>query len=100
MSKFLALGLSIEQVVERATVRPAVILGLTESGRIAADLPADLTVLRLTEESYPLPDAAGETITAPRLEPEWTVRLGVPHACAPWRGLPAAPHETTETSRR
>lgn len=91
MSKFLALGLSIDQVVERATVRPAAILGLADAGRIAPGLPADLTVLRLTDESYPLPDAAGETITAPRLEPEWTVRLGVPHTCAPWRGHPTAP---------
>lgn len=91
MSKFLALGLSIDQVVERATLRPAAILGLSEAGRIALGSPADLTVLRLTAEPYELPDAAGETISAPRLEPEWTIRRGVPHLCAPWRGHPSAP---------
>jgi dihydroorotase len=88
MSKFLALGLSIDQVVERVTIRPAAMLGIDGDGvgQIRAGGPTDLTVLRLTEELFELRDAAGETIAAPRLEPEYTVRTGTPLPCAPWRG--------------
>jgi dihydroorotase len=90
MSKFLALGLTLGQVVERVTIRPATMLGIDGdgTGRIAAGGPADLTVLRLTDEPYELRDATGETVTGQRLEPLWTIRRGGATACAPWRGLP------------
>ena len=92
MAKFLALGLTIDQVVERATIGAARMLGIgdTGAGRIAVDGPADLTVLRLTKESYELRDAAGEVVRAPRLEPLYTVLGGRALACVPWRGEQAA----------
>jgi dihydroorotase len=88
MSKFLALGLTLDQVIERVTARPAAMLGIAAdgAGRIAAGGPADLTVLRLTDEPYELRDAVGESMNAPRLEPLWTVRGGEATQCAAWRG--------------
>lgn len=91
MSKFLALGMPLDAVVERVTSRPAAVLGLLERGvgTLAPGRATDATVLRLTDEPYPLRDAAGEVIQAPRLEPLYTVRGGTAIACAPWRGAAA-----------
>jgi dihydroorotase len=91
MSKFLALGMTIDQVVERATIGPARLLGIDASGAggIAPGSPADVTVLRLTDEPCELRDAAGETILARRLEPDYVVRAGQAQRCAPWRGAQA-----------
>jgi dihydroorotase len=91
MSKFLALGIPLEQVVERVTSLPAAILGLTEQG-VGALTPGrsrDATVLRLTDETFTLRDSAGDTLQAPRLEPLYAVRGGALTPCAPWRGATA-----------
>jgi dihydroorotase len=89
MSKFLALGVPLDEIVARVTSRPAAILGLDSEGvgRIVPGRSADLTVLRLTDEPYELRDATGATLSAPRLEPLHTIRAGQPIPCAPWRGL-------------
>jgi dihydroorotase len=91
MAKFVALGAPLMDVLERATWRPAQLLGLAAHGygRLQPGGPADLTVLRWTEEAYPLRDATGEVIRAPRLEPLYAVRAGQLVPCVPWRG-PAA----------
>ena len=89
MSKFLALGLTLDQVIARVTARPAALLGIDDegAGRITPGGPAELTVLRLTDELFELRDAVGESIEARRLEPLWTIRRGEMTPCAPWRGL-------------
>jgi len=56
MAKFLALGMSLEAVVERATIRAARAVGLNELGTLKAGCPADLALFRLREGSFTLYD--------------------------------------------
>ncbi len=49
LSKFLALGLSLPGVIERATVRPAQLIGRPELGSLAEGTPADIALFRLVE---------------------------------------------------
>ncbi len=49
LSKFLALGLSLPDVIERATVRPAQLIGRPELGSLAEGTPADIALFRLVE---------------------------------------------------
>ena len=61
LSKFLHLGLSLDDVIAMATLRPARAIGRTaECGSLQAGMPADLSVLRLEEGAFALVDAAGE----------------------------------------
>ena len=89
MSKFLALGMTISQVVERVTARPAALLGADVEGygKLATGGPAEVTVLRLTDEEYDLPDAMKQTLRARRLEPLLTIHAGQVIEATPWRGL-------------
>ncbi|MFB4316272.1 amidohydrolase family protein [Actinomadura sp. 21ATH] len=88
MAKLVALGMPLTEAVTRATVRPARLLGLdTEGyGRLEPGGPAHVTVVEETAETV-LPDAAGNTITAPRLEPVLVLHKGEPVETVPWRGL-------------
>jgi dihydroorotase len=87
MSKLIALGAPLHEAVARATVAPAALLSLdTEGyGRIAVGGPANITVVTETDEVV-LPDASGNTMVAPRLEPTFVLRDGVEIATVPWRG--------------
>jgi dihydroorotase len=90
ISKLVALGAPLEECIRRATVAPAKLLGLdTEGyGRLEVGGRADVTVITETEE-VTLPDAAGNSIVAPRLEPTFMLHNGAEVALVPWRGLPA-----------
>lgn len=92
MSKFLALGLSIDQVVERVTILPARILGIDDegAGSITPGRPADITVLRLTEDAFDARDATRETLSMRRLEPIAALHRGAPVQLAQWRGAATA----------
>jgi predicted amidohydrolase len=59
MSKFLALGLSLDEVVSRATLAPARALGLT----VDAD---DVTVLELVDAPVEWEDTWGHTFAGTR----------------------------------
>lgn len=91
ISKLVALGAPLEECVRRATVAPARLLGLdTEGyGRLEVGGRADVTVVTETEE-VTLPDAAGNTIRAPRLEPTVVLHGGAEIDIVPWRGLRSA----------
>jgi dihydroorotase len=56
MAKFLALGMSLEAVVERATVRAARAVALNDLGTLKVGCPADLALFRLREGSFTLYD--------------------------------------------
>jgi dihydroorotase len=57
MSKFLALGLPLEDVVRAATVRPAAVLALEhEAGALAVGARADIAVFALEKGTFPLYD--------------------------------------------
>lgn len=64
MSKLLAVGYSLEQVVEMSTLAPAKVLKLADRiGTLKEGTPADITLLRLVNESVELVDADGQILT-------------------------------------
>jgi dihydroorotase len=89
MAKLRALGMSMQEIAPRVTIAPARVLGLdTEGyGTLVEGGPAHVTVLADTAETT-LPDAAGNQIVAPRLEPVVVLQAGKRIATTPWRGLP------------
>lgn len=54
MSRFLILGMSLEDVIERVTIAPAGALGLQNVGTLAVGSKADLTVFHLDDGERPL----------------------------------------------
>ncbi|MEV8511545.1 amidohydrolase/deacetylase family metallohydrolase [Dactylosporangium sp. NPDC051484] len=87
ISKLVALGAPFEECIRRATVTPAALLGLDAEGygRLEVGGRADVTVLTETSE-VELPDAAGNSIVAPRFEPAIVIRNGARVQTVPWRG--------------
>lgn len=77
MSKFMAMGLSLEQVVEIATRNTAKAIGRPDLGDLKAGNPADIALFRLREGDFGFMDSAGNSIGGNRkLEVEMTVRQG------------------------
>ena len=61
LSKFLYMGLSIDDVIAMATVRPAAAIGQTaECGSLRPGMSADLSILRLERGPTTFVDAVGE----------------------------------------
>ncbi|MFF3492936.1 amidohydrolase/deacetylase family metallohydrolase [Streptomyces sp. NPDC002795] len=81
LNKLLALGLSPHEVIRRATLHPAQVLGLDgELGTLRVGGAADLTLLRPAEGPLTLTDADGDTrTTRTHLEAALTVRAGRLH---------------------
>lgn len=79
MSKFLHLGLSLDEVVAMTTAAPAGALrGAAALGTLAPGAAADVTLLELSEGRFELEDAQGERVTAgQRLVPAGVIRNGV-----------------------
>jgi dihydroorotase len=79
MTKFLALGLGLDEVVGMVTEAPAKVIGAAgRLGTLAPGAAADVTMLRLERGSFELTDARGETMThGERLVPVRVVRNGV-----------------------
>lgn len=90
MAKLRAMGMTLEQLVPRVTSAPARLTGLDAEGygSLVEGGPAHVTVLAEAEEAV-LPDAAGNKITASRLEPSVVLLAGEQVPTVPWRGLPA-----------
>lgn len=79
LSKFLLLGLTLDEVVAMATTAPAAALGPAGAGlgTLAVGAEADVTVLRLEEGRFALEDSAGTVREArQRLVPLAVVRAG------------------------
>ncbi len=75
MTQFLALGMSLENVIERASTRPARILGIERE--IAPGKPASLTVFSAPSGEFSCQDCVGEKrVSRQRVFPEWTVHRG------------------------
>jgi dihydroorotase len=79
MSKFLHLGLPLDDVVAMTTIAPAqVVRGAAALGTLKPGAAADVTLLALEEGRFELEDAQGEKVTASRrLVPAGVVRDGV-----------------------
>lgn len=90
LSKFVVLGLSIDEAVGMATVAPAAALGRSDAlGHLAVGREADLTVLRLEPGRVALVDSAGVTRDADRrLVPVAAVRAGQRVAIEPLVTVP------------
>ena len=80
LSKFLALGFPLHQVVSMATRNVAGAFGLESTlGSVAVGRPADLSIVRLVEQPWDAVDSVGEVIRAPTmLEPLYAIRSGRP----------------------
>lgn len=78
LSKFLLLGLSLDEVIAMATTAPATALGRgNRLGTLAVGAEADVTALRLEEGRFDLTDSAGATREArQRLVPVAVIRAG------------------------
>jgi dihydroorotase len=78
LSKFLALGMSLDAVVAAATVNAAASIGMQDQlGSLAPGRVADLAVFELAEGDFPFVDAQGETLQGrQKLQPVLTVRAG------------------------
>jgi dihydroorotase len=90
LSKFLLLGLSLDEVIAMATTAPADMLGPAGSalGTLAVGAEADVTILRREEGRFHLTDSSGATREAQeRLVPVAVVRAG--------RRVPVSPLATT-----
>ena len=68
LSKFIHLGMSLREVVEAATSRPAAVLGLeNEVGTLRPGSRADVALFRLYRGDFPLQDIAGNVRHADQL---------------------------------
>ncbi len=77
MSKCLALGMPLGEVVKAATSRPAEIIGHPELGRLAPGSPADIALWTLREGNFGFKDSFGGRLTGNlRLECEMTFLNG------------------------
>jgi len=78
LSKFLLLGLSLRQVVERATVNPTRVFNFgAEIGTLRPGAEADVSVLELREGNFVFVDSSRKTRTGrQKLEPVVTIRGG------------------------
>jgi len=78
MSKFLNLGMGLEEVVARATVRPAEMIGWgARLGTLQVGAVGDLAAFELQDGEFPLYDSCGEVMMGrQRLVPVYTVRAG------------------------
>ncbi len=78
VSKFLHLGLSLEEAVRRVTANPAQVFGrLNQLGTLREGAEADIAVFALDDGEFRLTDALGATRTGRRLlRPVATVKAG------------------------
>ena len=95
MAKFLAVGLSLEDVILRTTANPAKALGMADTlGAIAVGREADISVLDVVEGDWEFTDSSGARFKGTQaIIPVVTIRAGEviapdwgPH---PWGWLPA-----------
>ncbi|HET9539005.1 MAG TPA: amidohydrolase family protein, partial [Candidatus Limnocylindria bacterium] len=78
MSKFLALGMPLEEVVARATVEPAKVIGRVPGlGTLQVGAPADLAVMDVVDGAVEFVDTRNNTRSGTKkLVPVLTVRAG------------------------
>ena len=77
MSKYLAIGMPLEEVLYRTTKRPAEIIGHPELGDLAAGREADIAVLKVQKGEFQFADSGNASLPGTsRLECLLTVRNG------------------------
>lgn len=85
MSRFLALGLELGQVIEMTTINPARTIGIDErKGSLMPGMDADISILELLAGTWELSDAQGKTLKVNALvEPRMSIKLGQPISAEP-----------------
>jgi dihydroorotase len=92
MSRFLALGVPLAEVVERSTAAPADFLGRHELGRVAPGAVADVAAFELREQPVRFHDVSGRPFDGTQvLTPRWTIKDG--------RLLEAGGHDVRDLAR-
>jgi dihydroorotase len=77
MSKFLAMGMPLMNVIEATTTNPAAMIGHPELGRLSVGTPADIAVWNLLHGRFGFGDTAGGRIEGgQRLFCEMTFKCG------------------------
>jgi dihydroorotase len=77
MGKFLAMGMSLEEVVQRSTWNPARQIRLEQLGNLSAGAPGDVAVLRVEKGAVGFVDSRGARVDGTtKLVCEMTVRNG------------------------
>lgn len=77
LSKFLNMGLSLEDVIRRATLNPAKVIKRPELGTLSPGAEADVAVFRLHTGDYGFLDVRGTKMKGnKKLEAELTIRAG------------------------
>jgi dihydroorotase len=78
LTKFLPLGLSLEQIVASCTINPARAVGWQDRiGSLEAGREADIAVLQILHEPTQLRDSVGGVLTyRQRIAARWTIRAG------------------------
>ena len=78
MTKFMALGLDLKQVIEMTTINPARVIGVADCiGGLKPGMEADVSILQLLSGSWKLEDGQGDTLKATTmLVPSMAVKSG------------------------
>ena len=77
MSKFLAMGMPLQEVIYRSTQRPAEVIRRTELGHLSVGAEADVAVLELSQGDYGFVDSGRARIDgAQKLECRMTLKAG------------------------
>jgi dihydroorotase len=77
LSKFMAIGMTLEEVITRSTWIPAQVINRSDLGHLSVGAEADIAVLNLREGDFGFVDVRGERVKAPqKLETELTLRAG------------------------
>ncbi len=78
LTKFLLLGLSLEQIVACCTINAARAVGWQDRiGSLEVGREADIALLQIVEEPVKLRDSVGgEKVYKQRITPRWTIRAG------------------------
>lgn len=77
MSKYLNIGMPLEEVLYRTTARPAEIIGHSELGKLEVGMDADISVLRVKEGNFGFADSGNARMQGKQmLECKLTIRAG------------------------
>jgi dihydroorotase len=78
LTKFLALGLDLDQIIAMCTINPASVIGWQDRlGSFEVGRDADVAVLQIVNEPTKLRDSVGgEMTTEQRIAARWTIRRG------------------------
>ena len=97
MSKLLALGVPLQEVIARSTWAPAELIHRPELGHLSVGAPADVAVLRLRKGKFGLIDAQSVRLDATeKLQCELTLRAG--QVVWDLGGRAGSPYHSNQTS--